>query len=274
VGAWVFALGALVPRDGLGRVRSKVALDAWGETVLRRSLLAACGIMAAGLVLHLGFWTATFHIDASRLVLAVVALFVARRESDRTVAVLVGVGLLGALVMAPQRLSDLALAASAALVLRAVSRARVVETRDPATSDDPGPYRAAETTGPRRVESFVTYVPVDAKVRARLFASALASAHLGLWTLGYHGGALPAHDVALDAATVGFALAMAWKLRSRAALGVASAIVGHALFVSGLVPKPRTAIGWGASAVVAGFALLAASIGVGYRLAKDEPPRS
>lgn len=274
VGGFVLVLGALVPRDLEGRVRSVVPLDARDETVLRRSVLAAFAILALGLVLHVGFWTAMFHVDALRVVLAVVALFVARRESERTVWVLVGCALLGTLAFAPERLSDLALASTAALLLRALSRTRIVEISDVTHADEAGPYRAGETTGPHRVEIFERYVPVDAQTRARLFTGALATAHLGLWTLAYHGGALPAHDLALDATVVGFALAMAWKLRARAALGLASAIVGHALFVSGLVPRPRTAMGWGATAIGLGFSLLAGSVGVGYHLAKDEPTRT
>ncbi len=274
VGAWIFALGALVPRDPEGRIRSLVALDAWGATVLRRSVLAASAILTAGLVLHVGFWTTTLHVDPLHVGLAVFALFVARREEERTVWASVGAALSVAMLAAPHWLPDVALAASAALLLRATSRAYALESHEHEPSEESGPYRVGEGAGPRRVEVYATYTPLDAPTRARLFTGALATAHLGLWTLAYRGGPLPPHDVALDAAVLGFALAMAWKLRARGALGLAGAIVGHALFASGLVPEPRTALGWGAYAITAGFALLAASVGVGYRLSKDEPPRA
>ena len=275
VGAFVFALGALAPRNLEDMVSPTRPLDAWGTRVLRRVTGGTGLLFGAALLVHAHVWSS---VTVAPVLLALFALFVARREREKNVWMLHGLVLVAAVLVRPGELATVAAFAVLSLGLRAFSRLRTFEARPAEPADasrtayrtpeaEDSPARSATWLPQSRLE------PVAPNERARLLAGALSLSYLVVWTFDWRGGALPAHSPLLDLALLLGMAALVYRMRA-ARLGlvpVATALV-HGLVVSRLVPMPESSLGWGAVALSSGFALLFASVATSTWLAKRRPP--
>lgn len=270
---FVFALGALLPRTASACVEPLDDLDAWGRTVLRRVVVATWSIWGVLLALHMAFWSFQAQIGASPVVAALFALAVVRQSQERLVWI--SVTATTALIASfwPEYLWVVSLLWALALGLRAFSRVGVASPAEGRAPAD-GPYRGAmEGEGPDatpvRVLSRVS--PAE---RLRLLTGALAAFYLAAWTVGWQGGALPAHHGVIDALFVAAGMLMAWRLGTRLVFVPVGAVLGHGLAVSGLVPPPRSLVDWGVVALSLGFLMLFGALGVSYRLRGFSPGRA
>jgi hypothetical protein len=270
VAAWIFALGSLARP---GSVTSLVPLDAWARIVLRRAVRAAWLSSALLLAGHVLFWASEHRLPLAPL-LAIMPLLLVRHLRGEVHVWAVSLGTL-ALVGAklPDAFSLTALAAAAALTLRALGP--LARPASPGAADhDPSPYRAGLPPGLSVIahaEAPSLPLPLTAAARMRLLTGALFAAYLSAWTLGWSGGAWPAHVLALDVAMAAVVLALAWRARLRIALAPLSALALHFAFATRLVPIPRSLLEWGGAAVGLGFALLLASLATAYRLRAPAP---
>ncbi len=257
VASWVFALASL---QRTAVVASRVPLDAWGETVLRRSVRATWAISGALLAGHVLFWAADQRIA---VVPFVPLLFVRSTRSERRVWVVLVATLVVAALVAPATFALVAAMAAAALLLRAfapVFGPEIAATPAPRSTQ---PYRA----GASEQEASVMVTPlVDTAEAHRLLAGALAAAWLSAWTLGWAGGALPPHVLALDLLLTFVAAFLAWRRHARPALAPSLAVWTHLVAAKGLLPTPRTSLEWGGAALLLGFALLLGSVAATWRL--------
>lgn len=240
IAIFVLALGAVCPRTPEDALTTLVPLDEWGHTVLRRMVRTAWVMWGVLLGLHVLFWSSQREIQLAAVVPALVLL--AARELQRERSFWAAVLALGACValFAPAGLAGTALLVALAVVQRALSTSK----------------------------------PVTASERVRLFSGGLFAIHLSIWTMGWHGGALPDHVLLLDGALVASVLLMVWRLRARAALFPLAALCTHGAVATGLVPPPRTLFQYGMTAVALGFVLLVGSLATSYRLRRfggDEP---
>ncbi|MBX3232138.1 MAG: hypothetical protein KIT84_19515 [Labilithrix sp.] len=264
VAAVVFALGVLGPA---ANVTSKDTLDAWGQTVLRRTVASVRALWGLLFALHVLFWAADRDI-ALQAVVPAAALLVARRvrKEGATWAIAATVSAFVALA-APGLLAVTLLLAAATLALGAFDRVPVTRRIVGETS---GPYRMGETH--TKIDWELVLVPIGPAAKARLLAGALLSLYGGVWSIGWRGGAWPAHSVALDLFVLVVAIAIALRVRPRLSLLVPAFAGTHALAVSGLVPTPHTMLGWGSSALALGFALLLGALATSYRLRRLTAP--
>jgi hypothetical protein len=267
VAAWAFALASLHRSSA---VTSLAPLEGWGATVLRRAVAAAWILSALLVSGHVLFWSSQGEIFLPAL-LPVVPLICVRgvRSEARVWALVLGTLLIVAAAM-PAAFSVTALLAAAALCLRALSPSFPGERRPAQAGARPEPpYRAAVSSDPpEEPEIAVSFVPVrvDHDAMKRLLAGTVFALYLSVWTLGWSGGAWPAHVVALDVALTVVMVAAAWRARARIAIVPLLGSYVHLVVQAGLVPVPRTLVEWGASAVGLGFALLLASLVTSYRL--------
>jgi len=264
VAVFAFALGCLAPS---AKVVSKIALDAWGHTVLNRTRGAILGLWGVLLSLHVLFWAAEHNVPLAAVIPAAV-LLIARRSKSEGLAwgILVALAALVALG-SPQSLGGVLILSAVALVLRTFDGVQVVR---PVVGETSGPYRMGETH--TKVDFELVLVPISDGARARQFAGALLAFYVGVWTLGWHGHGWPAHSIALDLFVLVVAVAMAFRVRPRLSLIVPTFAGTHALAVSGVVPTPHTMIGWGGTALVLGFALLLGALATSYRLRRLTAP--
>lgn len=276
VGAFVFALGALAPRNFDDMVVPTRPLDAWGRTVLLRVTVATSVLFACALGVHASFaWTTG---TVAPILLALFALFVARRESEKTVWIAHGLVLAVALLVCPGALSTVAAFAAFSLLLRAFSRLRTFTTREVESSESSRTaYRTPESDDvPPRAEAWMplsTLERVAQDQRARLLAGALSATYLALWTLSWRGGPLPAHVLVLDLAYAAGLLALVYRMRpALPGLVPGSAFLVHGLVVSGIVPTPKSSLAWGTVALATGFALLFVSVVTSTWVSKKRPP--
>ncbi len=265
---WLFALVAL---RGSAVVSSVEPLDPWGRTVLRRAVRVAWGVLGALVVFHVVFWSVQGHLDLVTIV-PVVGLIAARRvraEQRAWAAVLATLAFVG--WATPASLSAASFVAAVFCAVRAAGawRRRVEGARSPVVD---GPYRASgegEAAGPN--------APRGESERRWLFGAALL-AYLSVWSMGWSGGAWPAHVAALDLLFTAGLGAGAWLFRRRAAVAPAATLWAHFAWQAGLVPQPHSVQAWGGATVALGFALLAASLATSYwlrpRLAMPPAPRS
>lgn len=272
VALWAFGLVAAalhVWRD----VTSQVDLDAWGRTVLRRSVRASWAMWGALALFHVVFWSAQYGLEL--VVLAPLCLLLAARVMRSELrAWTTVVGTLSAVAaMLPELFSVTAFMAAGALLLRALFPMPTVSTVT-AAREALGPYRTS-TAEPHSV-TFMSVGTICREACLRWLVGALASAYLGTWTLRWTGGPWPAHWIALDLALTALLVFAARRERSWPMLLPLSAVYGHVAVQSGLVSAPRTALQWGIASVGVGFALLSASLGASVRLkdvASDQSPR-
>ena len=269
IAVWMFALGLLAPHAA---VTSAVPLDAWGQTVLRRATTAIWSLWGLLLSLHVLFW-ANGHRVALGVVIPTAALLMLRRfEHEFPAWTLVGVlGLILAFIT-PDWFSLFAMLTSAVLAIRAYSKYWTFGQVE--NHDAPGPYRMGEPQTYGGVRSSKVLAPLSDAAKSRHLASALLCFYLGVWTMGWKGGHWPAHVLIIDVAVLGLAFAIGLRLKRWLAMAVPAATFAHVVIASGIIPTPRSTLGWGSSALVLGFALLVVSLAASYRLRKLAPPEA
>ena len=108
---------------------------------------------------------------------------------------------------------------------------------------------------------------------ASLLLGALVAGWLAVWTLGWRGGALPPHALGADLLLGLGTVALVSRTRRWRHLLPASLAGAHLLVDLGWVGPPETALGWGTSAVVAGFVLLGGGLLTSWRLARGPEAR-
>ncbi|MEZ4438568.1 MAG: hypothetical protein R3B72_05740 [Polyangiaceae bacterium] len=269
LGAWLFAVigaGAWSER----RVTSTVELDGWGEVVLRRATTAIWALWSSAFVAHALFAASEHRVEIGGML--PIALLLATRllRRELTVWATVALSLLFARWDDPKTLWLTALLAAITLALRAWRTPQLTEDAPPREDDERGPYRRrnrrAERATKTKRHATVGFGPVPEAARRRLLTGSLAAIYLSLWTFGWHGQALPPHDLLLDAIFTVLALAAFFGRRIREPLAPLALIYAHAAVATGLVAPPATRLGWGLATVGMGFALLFLSLGVAYRL--------
>jgi hypothetical protein len=264
VAAWVFALAALYRPGG---ITSEDVLDGWGRTVLRRATLA--GWLLSGLLLgmHVLMWWRDHHLPLTATCLALPLVHLTRRarRESRVWTTLLATLFVAAWVE-PAAFSVTSLLAAATLALRALAPPVVTMTVPAGAEPDASPYRAGCERAPDASVSVVVAPEVSPGEQVRLLTGALFAAYLGGWTARWSHGAWPAHVLALDAA-LGLVVVLAvWRTHVRLPLLPLAACYGHLVVESRILPMPASTVAWGETIVALGFALLAGSLAVTFRL--------
>ncbi len=260
VAIWAFSLASL---QQTARVESVDALDAWGETVKRRALLATWTISGGLLAGHVLFWSGHTPIALGALVPVAPLVLVRRLRRERHVWTVAGGTLALVALFAPSLVAMTSLLAAAALVLRATSPAFGPPAVVAQAVVSEQPYRAGV------VQPVASASPVELVTRAealRFSTGALFALHFAVWTFGWRSGPLPEHVLALDLALTAAVLLFASRTQTRLPLAGLATTWTHAVVVARLVPAPKSAFQWGATALVVGFALLGASLAATWRL--------
>jgi hypothetical protein len=265
IALWLFSLFAA----GLWTSRavtSTVELDAWGRTVLARTVKATWLMWATLALIHVLFWCVAYQVSA--LVLLPVALLLATRWMHREASVwLTATGTL-LLVgwMMPGAMSSVALMSAGALGLRALRRPTWIDD----ATDEPrstAPYRVPRTGEPsQRRPGFLIFARAERDSMLRLLIGGSCSVYLAAWTLGWSGGSLPAHVIALDLLLTAAAGLVVWRARAWAALAPVAVTYLHLAVQTRHLTAPTSPAQWGGSAVGLGFGLLVASLVVSWRL--------
>jgi len=258
--AWTFGLFAA----GLWthrRVDSKVVLDEWGRTVAHRCFRAIWGGWAIMALLHVAFLAA--HLRTPLLIapwLFAVVLLATRtiRSESRAWAVTLAT-VVYAGVVSPQHLAITAAMAGTVLALRALRQPtlRIPDSSVPAPVD---PYRIeAVPTVPPMPE--LRFAPALRPELLRLLSGAAGLAYVAIWTHGWSGGSLPAHVVPLDLALLAVGAVVAWSTRTTVPLAPGLLTCAHWVVSARVIPMPRSHTHQAIAHVVAGFVLLAVSLG-------------
>jgi len=267
IACWVFALSAW----GLWSTReiaSTVALDAWGETVLRRSVRATWLIWAVLGLSHVVFWLDELGVGPRALV--PVALLLSTRWIARELAVwcaVCGTVLFVGLAM-PSVFSVTAFLAACALALRAL-REPVKVLIEPEPGDASAPYRSApfDALPLRSTPPSVTVFARAARpALARLVTGSAAAVYLSLWTTMWTGGPWPTHQFSLDLLLTATLILLIWKARSVIAYLPLLGTYVHLGIQTGFLTASRSKLEWGMTSVGLGFALLSASLAATWRL--------
>ncbi|MFO0670643.1 MAG: hypothetical protein U0235_13600 [Polyangiaceae bacterium] len=277
-GAWLLLLGSLPRRDA---VVSKVALDAWGRTVLERATSAAYTLSFLLVFLHVGFWCSRFGAGPDSFVAAFVLLLVPRIRSELGVWGVIAV--ISALAYAmPSAMSVVAALIALSLALRLVFPAfYLIRVRTIEPSPAPSiPYRAPSAEAPDASPLGSAFELVPGRVvgaeRARTIAGIVLMTHVAVWTFGWRGHAclgaagFPPHVLALDLALALNLVFVAWRSRTLSAIVPGLPVLADLALE--IVPRPTTAFGWGLSTIVSGFALFLGSLVVSYWLRDVEAP--
>jgi hypothetical protein len=262
VGFLVFALGA-VKLWSKGEIRSHDALPEWGRTVLGRSVTATWAIWAAMLVAHALWWSAELDIPALLPVLAAVGLLCASRAREELTLWAAAALAIGASAwLMPGVVSYVALMATVVFGLRGwLGNPAGDEQIALPPVPNRHPYRTASEE-PVTPDVFRRRVPGP----PRLLVGAAICAHLWVWTLGWSGGAWPAHQLWLDLSlTVVLGVLL---LRRRVRLSILPLLFVHLhhLVQSRLVSAPATKLQWGVWLLALGFGLLCFGVLVSYLL--------
>ncbi len=263
VACWVFVLVAAVIWSRR-EVSSRVTLDDWQSTVLRRSLTATWTIGGLALALHVWLWCGELEGKPGLLVPAAMLLVTRWIGSEALVWVIAFATTCGLRWIAPETTPVVAGMASVVLALRALTwRTPVAVVANAALAGER--YRRGWTSdgSPIRVE---LHGVIDQGVRARLLGGAAWMAWLAVWTLGATEKVLPPHGVVLDLALAATAIAVAWWTgRIFQAFAAPSLAFVHLVATSAWLWS-RSATEWGVSSITVGFVILIASLGVGWRL--------
>lgn len=228
-GLWTFAVLASALWTSRA-IESKTKLDAWGSTVLRRSVIATWALWAALVVFHVGFWFSSRRMEPAVLVVIPPLLATRFVKRARYVACVVAATFVLVALAAPELASFTAALGVLSFALHIVTRGLARE----------------------RVAPWVV--------------GGVACVYAAAWSHGWSGGALPPHALALDGA---FALAMillAWKGRARVAIVLPIITSMHCAIQTRVITAPVTTLEWGVWSVSLGFALLLASVGASVRL--------
>ncbi len=260
VGLWLFTLLAAALWTTRA-ITSERELDAWGHTVLRRSVRASWTIWAALTGAHVVFWTSQYNLRAA--VFAPVALLLATRWVRSELGVLTCVSLtLGLVATAlPDVFQVSALMSAIVLTLHALRK-----PTEPCVGDVPPQrdhYRATVVDDPLAA-------PLPPFARSASFARQLAWAgyalYLAAWTISWKGGPWPAHLIGLDLFASASVAVIVWRSRCAIATLPLAASYLHWSIQARLLSAPQSTLQWGVTTVSAGFALLVASLLLSVRL--------
>lgn len=269
VGVWVFTLFAA----GLWSSReviSTASLDAWGRTVLARSLRAIWILWASLVTVHVLFWCHEF--GASPAVLVPVAILLVTRwlRGETSVWCAAAGALFYTSATEPRSFWIVSLLAAATLMLRALRRPTLIEHAADEPQDST-PYRASSSEAPPPRVTF-GFARSDRDAMLRLFNGSIFAVYLSAWTFGWSSGALPQHVLALDVMFVAAAVLLVWKARTKLILAPLALTWLHAGAQAGLISAPTSALQWGLTSVGSGFVLLLGSLAIAWRLrAATEP---
>jgi hypothetical protein len=257
VAVWIFALAQLRPS---ATVASKVPLDGWAGTVLRRSVRAAWMLWGALLGLHLLFWANEFRLDLGVVAAAAPLLVVRHLRTERAIWLLTALSLALVWLAMPATFATAACVAAIALVVRAhTGSAMPAPPRVPRAAAT-GPYRAGGSptrVGADRSDSFD---PVELPVAlARGAALRLEVGALFALLLATSAAWPHKSGEVLEGLVVLTVALFAWRRTAFAfvPLGISG---GHFVLARHLVPLPSTMLGWGTAALVLGFVLLAVAL--------------
>jgi len=257
VALWLFVLVA-VAQFGPMRITCRDALDAWGLTVLRRTLNATWAIWAVLVLFHVWFWGRELGVSAWVLVPALTVVAVRWVPSEVGVFATLGAVLVATARLRPDAVSQVACFVAAALVLRSFRKPRLVESR--ASTGDRPAYRHSAAEGVSACEQ--VFAPAQPGERIRLLTGALFSLYLALWAREATASAWPAHSLVLDALLGVVVAVWVWRARARLALAPLGATLLHAAVERGLVSAPRGSLEWGVTGIVLGFLLLLGSLAI------------
>ncbi len=272
VTVWLFALACIALWTSR-KVESTAALDAWGETVLRRAVRGTWVAWTVLLLFHVAFWRDEAALSLPLLLPALLLLSTRFMRREASVFAAISVALGATALASPASLSLCAGMASVVLVLQAFRHAN--QFREEAhTPVDSGPYRTPDTDAPRKPRYHVVFALAPLGTRVRMLSAAVFGVYLALWTISWSGGAWPAHVLALDLLLTAVVALMVYKARARTILVPLTTTYLHFAVQIGVVSAPATALQWGATCVGVGFALLIASVLASVRLqrASDSPP--
>lgn len=261
VGAWLFVLFAAALWT-TRPVRSRVPLDAWGHTVLSRSVRAMWGIFAVLVAGHVWFWTSQYSVDPA--IFLPIAMLLVTRWAQRELAVLavVAAAVLSVAGLAPELLCVTAQMSGLTLMLHALRKPVAPSIRPSEQRDD---YRATSSNEPESIPA--TFAVAAMPNLARQLAWAGYAFYIAAWMRGWDGGPLPAHIVPLDLA-LSFAIAVAaWKTRVRV---IVLPLVGgylHWSIQTRLLRAPQSPMQWGVATFTTGFAMLVGSVIASWRVA-------
>jgi hypothetical protein len=264
VALWLCAL-VIAHRDAA--VTSLVDLDAWGQTVLRRSVRGSWTIASVLLALHVLFWghSALLHLGPVMALVPLLATRWIRRERPVWVATL-GV-LLVVAIQAPSSFAVTALVAAIMLADRARVAARTPDESVAVRMATPGPYRAIDGATPEvSVLEPEPVVPGGRAAAMRLLTGAALALYLSAWTASWTGGPWPAHIITLDVVAAAVVVFVVSRHRVRIALAPLSVGALHGLCSARIVAAPHSLVGWGGAALALGFALLLGSLAASYFL--------
>jgi hypothetical protein len=272
VALWVFAVFALRLWSE-PTICSKVGLDGWGQTVLRRSVRATWLIWAAVLLGHVAFWVLVLRLDPA--VLVPVAPLLATRFIRREPRIWATVGLTLLLVAGwmPGSFWVSALMASVALGLFALRRPSVAAPSGETVPERGMPYRTPELLSPQATPPGIRFVRANRASLVRLLTGSLVAVYLAMWTYGWSGGPWPLHITLLDGLMAAAALLAASSLGVRIVFVPVVATYLHLAVERGIITSPRSTLGWGATSAAMGFAVTFISLMVSWLMARHAPPR-
>ncbi len=278
-------LSGLVLLHRPGAVTSRVELDTWGLTVLRRAVRASWLLSALLFALHVLLWSANYSLELAPVIVVCLLPLLATRlgRSETQVWSAVGVTLLVVALKLPGSFATAALVAAVTLGARAIAAARSPDTSSGSSGARPRrvpamPYRVLAgadepPAAPPAVDPDVV-VPGGRAAMLRLATGAVFALYLSAWTSSWTGGPWPAHLIPLDVIFAIMVVIGVWKLRVRAALAPLAATGVHLVVQLRLVPAPRTTLEWGGAAIGLGFVLLIASLAASYWLRPSRGVRS
>ncbi len=264
VGLCVFGVGAV---RAWSRCTVSSALDAGGQSVLRRALAATWIIWGVLGLCHILWLCVDFGLSFGPVLIAVGLLAAARCcRQERWVWIATLGAVAQSIFMGPEVLSAVALMTSAVLTLRGCLPPTLRRVR-PITPPAVHPYRCAPTDlRPNAI--FVAVVQSWRRAEARrYYTGALVGGYLALWAeLGW-----PRHQLWLDLALTAALLLVVWCARQVFALIPAFVCWGHMLLQLGLVEAPESTVGWGALIIGLGFAALLFGLAINW-LARGPQP--
>ncbi len=270
VALFVFGLGAL------GLWTERAIESAAGYDYRGRRAIRGTWLMWAGLALaHVVYTSVAMHVDLLALAPGALLLTTRWARRERTVWITSLATLALTALILPQSFWVSAALVALVLTLRALRVPMCLPTPTPESAGTPAPYRGAPPEDPtpetNREMPETVFVFAERAARERLFAGALASAHLSAWTVLTTGGLWRTHVVWLDLVLVVVLAAMSWRARRPYALAPAAALGAHVAITIGWLHVPRGAAEYGVWAIGLGFALLGGSLATSWRLAAPRP---
>ncbi|MGZ3476306.1 MAG: hypothetical protein ACXWUG_20490 [Polyangiales bacterium] len=265
VGLWLFAvLAAALWTSRI--VTSRTPLDAWGRTVLRRSMLATWTIWGAFAIAHVLFWQSHFHLHPALFVPIVCLLATRWVRGELAVLAIVSVTLLFVGATLPELFPLTALTSACVLSLHALRKPMGPRAGDVAAASEL--YRGAPVD-PVEPSVEPIFAPSPPAAMARQLAWAGYSTYLCAWS-SWSGG--QQHVAMLDLTALIVVALFVWRLRQRVVLLPLIASYVQWSIQSRLVRAPRSTLEWGVATVGLGFGLLLASLFTSWRLQRLATP--